>query len=60
MPDERIVLVNALGTHRPQTEAELMGMLGSAVVNHYRIVQQRRQHPVVGHGVGRDHSTRYR
>jgi len=39
VPDERIVLVNALGTHRPQTEAELMGMLGSQVVSRYRIVQ---------------------
>ena len=37
--DEQIVLVNALGTHRPQAEAELMGMLGGAVVNRYRIVQ---------------------
>ena len=39
VPDVRIVLVNALGTHRPQTEAELMGMLGSQVVSRYRIVQ---------------------
>ena len=39
VPDERIVLVNALGTHRPQTEAELMGMLGSQVVSRYRVVQ---------------------
>ena len=39
VPDERIVLINALGTHRPQTEAELMGMLGSQVVSRYRIVQ---------------------
>jgi nickel-dependent lactate racemase len=37
--DERIVLVNALGTHRPQTEAELKGMLGDKVVDRYRIVQ---------------------
>jgi nickel-dependent lactate racemase len=37
--DEQIVLVNALGTHRPQTEAELTDMLGSGVVNRYRIVQ---------------------
>ena len=39
LPDEHIVLVNALGTHRPQTEAELKTMLGEAVVNRYRIVQ---------------------
>ena len=37
--DRQIVLVNALGTHRPQTEAELAGMLGSEVVARYRIVQ---------------------
>ena len=39
LPDEHIVLVNALGTHRPQTEAELKTMLGEAVVNRYRIIQ---------------------
>ena len=39
VPDEQIVLINALGTHRPQTEAELKRMLGSEVVSRYRIVQ---------------------
>jgi nickel-dependent lactate racemase len=39
VPDERIVLVNALGTHRAQTQAELAGMLGSQVVDRYRVVQ---------------------
>ena len=39
VPDERIVLLNALGTHRPQTEAELRQMLGGQVVDRYRIVQ---------------------
>jgi len=39
VPDEQIVLINALGTHRPQTEAELTRMLGSEVVDWYRIVQ---------------------
>jgi nickel-dependent lactate racemase len=37
--DEQIVLVNALGSHRPQTEDELIRMLGSEVVDRYRIVQ---------------------
>ena len=37
--DERIVLINGLGTHRRQTEAELRGMLGDDLVNRYRIVQ---------------------
>lgn len=39
VPDGYIVLINALGTHRPQTEAELKAMLGDEVVNRYRIVQ---------------------
>jgi nickel-dependent lactate racemase len=38
VPDSNIVLLNALGTHRPQTDAELEGMLGPAA-QRYRIVQ---------------------
>ncbi len=34
-----IALLNALGTHRPQTEAELRAMLGDAVVERYRCLQ---------------------
>ena len=34
-----ITLLNALGTHRRQTDAELQEMLGSEVVRHYRCVQ---------------------
>ena len=34
-----ITLLNALGTHRPQTETELRQMLGEAVVNNYRCLQ---------------------
>lgn len=34
-----ITLLNALGTHRQQTEAELRQMLGDEVVNHYRCLQ---------------------
>lgn len=37
--DDEITLVNALGTHRPQTAAELEGMLGPEVAGRYRIVQ---------------------
>jgi nickel-dependent lactate racemase len=37
--DEQIVLVNALGTHRPQTEEELRRMLGEAVAGRSRVVQ---------------------
>jgi len=39
VPDEQIVLVNALGTHRPQTDEEMERMLGNVVVDRYRIVQ---------------------
>jgi nickel-dependent lactate racemase len=39
VPDERVVLINALGTHRPQTEAELRGMLGAEICDRNRIVQ---------------------
>lgn len=39
VPCENVVLINALGTHRPNTETELVGMLGQHVVDSYRIVQ---------------------
>ncbi len=34
-----ITLLNALGTHRRQSEAELRGMLGDFIVDHYRCTQ---------------------
>lgn len=34
-----ILLLNALGTHRPQTHEELVGMLGAEVVANYRCIQ---------------------
>jgi lactate racemase len=36
---EDITLLNALGTHRRQTPAELRAMLGDFVVDHYRCLQ---------------------
>jgi nickel-dependent lactate racemase len=39
IPREKITLFDALGTHRRNTEAELRGMLGDALVDGYRIVQ---------------------
>lgn len=39
VPPENIVLCNALGTHRPNTRAELIEMLGEAIVDSYRIEQ---------------------
>lgn len=39
VPPANVLLINALGTHRPQTEAELRGMLGDEVVDRYPILQ---------------------
>jgi nickel-dependent lactate racemase len=39
VPDEQILLFNSTGTHRPNTESELRGMLGDGVVDRYRIIQ---------------------
>jgi nickel-dependent lactate racemase len=39
IPRERITLFNATGTHRPNTPAEVAGMLGAEVAAAYRIVQ---------------------
>jgi nickel-dependent lactate racemase len=36
---EDVTLINGLGTHRRQTEAELRAMLGDAVVDRYRCAQ---------------------
>jgi len=56
VPDERIVLFNATGTHRPNTEAELRTMLGGEIVDRYRIVQNdandRDSHVLVGRTTG--------
>ena len=38
VPRENIVLVNQLGTHRPNTKAELEQLLGSDVVKNYRVL----------------------
>lgn len=39
IPPEHITLCNALGTHRPNTDQELCGMLGAEIVERYRIEQ---------------------
>lgn len=36
---KNITLINALGTHRPQTDAELRMMLGDRIVDEYRCLQ---------------------
>jgi nickel-dependent lactate racemase len=39
VPGIEVILFNALGTHRPNTEAELRGMVGDAIFERRRIVQ---------------------
>jgi nickel-dependent lactate racemase len=39
VPRRNITLFNALGTHRPNTDAELREILGDALVDGYRIIQ---------------------
>ena len=39
LPREQIVLINALGTHRANSELELEEMLGAAILEDYRVVQ---------------------
>jgi lactate racemase len=39
VPSVEVILFNALGTHRPNTEAELRAMVGDAVFERRRIVQ---------------------
>ncbi len=39
VPREQIVLINALGMHRPNTDEELRRMLGDGIVDGYRVVQ---------------------
>ena len=39
IPSEQVVLINALGSHRPNTGTELVEMLGPEIVDKYRIVQ---------------------
>jgi lactate racemase len=39
VPDENIVLINGLGSHRVQSRDELDRMLGSEIVRRFRIVQ---------------------
>ncbi|MEA3376698.1 MAG: nickel-dependent lactate racemase [Chloroflexota bacterium] len=39
VPDEQIVLINGLGTHRPQRRGELMEMLGEEIMARYQVLQ---------------------
>jgi nickel-dependent lactate racemase len=39
VPDDRIVFINALGTHRPNTPDELVDIVGPEIVERYRVIQ---------------------
>jgi nickel-dependent lactate racemase len=58
VPDDQIVLINALGTHRPQTDAELRSMLGAKVVDRYSVVQHDAWEPDHLVEVARNHTGR--
>jgi nickel-dependent lactate racemase len=45
VPREHITLLNALGTHRPNTRAELEQMLTPAVVQNYRVLNHEAENP---------------
>ena len=45
LPREQITLVNALGTHRPNTTAELERLLTPAVVSKYRVINHEPENP---------------
>jgi nickel-dependent lactate racemase len=52
VPDNQITLFNATGTHRANTSPELRDMLGSEIVNRFRVIQNdagdRDSHILVG------------
>ncbi len=52
IPGVEIILFNALGTHRPNTEAELRSMLGDDIVARRRIVQNDAFNPSAQVGAG--------
>ena len=39
VPPDQVVLINALASHRPNTEAEMVRMLGREIIDKYRVVQ---------------------
>lgn len=45
VPPEQITLLNSLGTHRPNTPAELERMLGAKVLKRYRVVNHEPENP---------------
>ena len=45
IPKDRITLLNGLGTHRPNTPAELDKMLTPAAARHYRVLNHEAENP---------------
>jgi nickel-dependent lactate racemase len=45
VPPERITIINGTGSHRPNTPAELEGMVGRHVASTYRIINHAAQDP---------------
>lgn len=39
IPDDQIILINALATHRRQTDEELVRMLGTEIIERYTVIQ---------------------
>ncbi len=56
VPRERITLLNALGTHRPNTRAELERLLTPAVVRHYRVLNHEPENPAALKPFGTTHT----
>ena len=56
VPREQITLLNSLGTHRPNTRAELEKLLSPAVVRDYRVINHEPENPaaLVQFGTTRD------
>lgn len=56
VPKEQIVLLNGLGTHRPNTQAELEKLLTAEVVRQYRVLNHEPENPaaLVQFGTTRD------
>jgi nickel-dependent lactate racemase len=50
---ERFVIVSGTGSHRPNTDAELVSMLGREIVGRYRVVNHEAQDPATLVPVGR-------
>jgi len=52
IPRERITILVATGTHRPNTPEELVGMVGPAVAREYRIVNHTARDPETHERIG--------